>query len=109
VLHADQVPAGFPARERLLVPGYMAANGPWLEEGNTVIVAPDGAVIAGPVRRREQTLIADLDLREVAIQRRHFDPVGHYSRPDIFALHVDTSPHLPVIEIGGSDERSARD
>jgi nitrilase len=91
VLHADQIPAGFPARESLVPPGYLEQNGPWLEEGNTVIVAPDGAVLAGPVRRREEILIADLDLRAVAIQRRHLDPVGHYNRPDIFRLYVDTA------------------
>ena len=97
VLHADQIPAGFPARDLLVPPGYLDQNGPWLEEGNTVIVAPDGTVLAGPVRRQEETLVADLDLREVAIQRRHIDPVGHYNRPDIFRLHADTAPRLPVI------------
>jgi nitrilase len=119
VLHTDQVPAGFPARDRLLPPAYLEANGPWLEEGNTVIVAPDGTVLAGPVRQREETLIADLDLRDVAIQRRHLDPTGHYNRPDIFQLHADTSPHLAVIQTtnagqaggphGGPDEHHTPD
>jgi len=66
-------------------------------------------VIAGPVRRREETLIADLDLRQVTVQRRHLDPAGHYHRPDIFRLHVDTAPR-PVITqtvIGGTDEHRA--
>jgi predicted amidohydrolase len=99
VLHADQVPAGFPARDRLLAPGYLEQNGPWLEEGNTVLVAPDGSVLAGPVREREETLVADLDLRSVAIARRHMDPVGHYHRPDIFRLCVDTSPRPAVTEL----------
>ena len=99
VLHADQVPAGFPARDRLLVPGYLEENGPWLEEGNTVIVAPDGAVLAGPVREREETLVLDLDLRTVAAARRYLDPVGHYNRPDIFRLCVDTSPRPAVTEL----------
>jgi nitrilase len=48
-------------------------------------------VVAGPVREREQTLVADLDLREVTAQRRHMDPAGHYNRPDVFQLHVDTA------------------
>ena len=99
VLHADQVPAGFPARDRLLAPGYLEQNGPWLEEGNTVVVAPDGSVLAGPVREREETLVADLDLRSVATARRHMDPVGHYHRPDIFRLSVDTSPRPAVTEL----------
>jgi nitrilase len=99
VLHADQVPAGFPARDRLLAPGYLEQNGPWLEEGNTVVVAPDGSVLADPVREREETLVTDLDLRSVATARRHMDPVGHYHRPDIFRLCVDTSPRPAVTEL----------
>jgi nitrilase len=98
VLHADQVPAGFPARDHLLPPGYLEQNGPWLEPGNTVIVAPDGSVLAGPVREREETLVLDLDLQTVAIARRYLDPVGHYNRPDIFRLSVDTSPRPAVTE-----------
>ncbi len=111
VLSVGQVPAGFPARDRLAPPAYLQANGPWLEEGNTVIVAPDGTVLAGPVRQREETLIADLDLRQVAIGRRHLDPVGHYHRPDIFRLHVDTSPRPAVTQTatGGTDEYRASD
>jgi nitrilase len=101
VLRADQLPPGFPARDRLLAPGYLEQNGPWLEEGNTVIVAPDGAVLAGPVRECEETLLMDLDLRTVAAARRHMDPVGHYNRPDVFRLYVDTSPRPPVVETKG--------
>jgi predicted amidohydrolase len=56
-------------------------------------------VLAGPVREREETLIADLDLRTVATARRHMDPVGHYHRPDIFRLCVDTSPRPAVTEL----------
>jgi nitrilase len=70
-----------------------------IEGGNTVLVAPDGSVLAGPVREREETLIADLDLRTVATARRHMDPVGHYHRPDIFRLCVDTSPRPAVTEL----------
>jgi nitrilase len=109
VLHADQIPPRFPGRDRLLPDAYLEANGPWLEEGNTVIVGPDGTVLAGPVRQREETLIADLDLRQVAIGRRHLDPAGHYNRPDIFRLHVDTSPRPAVTEtaiVGTGDQRA---
>ena len=58
-------------------------------------------MLAGPVREREETLVADLDLLTVAVQRRHLDPVGHYNRPDVFRLHVDTSPCPAVVETPG--------
>jgi nitrilase len=44
------------------------------------------------------TLIADLDLGEVLSARRQMDPVGHYHRPDVFRLLVDTSPRPAVVE-----------
>jgi nitrilase len=98
VLHTDQIPAGFPGRDRLVPARYLEDNGPWLEEGNTVVVAPNGAVIAGPVRQREETLVLDLDLRQVTMERRHMDPTGHYNRPDVFRLLVDTSPRPAITE-----------
>ncbi len=98
VLHADQIPAGFPHRDRLVPQGYLEENGPWLEEGNTVIIAPSGTTLAGPLREKEDTLIVDLDLGAVPSGRRHMDPVGHYNRPDIFRLHVDTSTRPAFVE-----------
>jgi nitrilase len=98
VLHVDQIPAGFPHRDRLVSAEYREANGDWLEAGNTAIVGPNADLIAGPVREREETLIADLDLGEVLSGRRHMDPVGHYHRPDVFRLLVDTSPPPAVME-----------
>jgi nitrilase len=97
VLHMDQIPADFPDRERLIPASFVQENGPWIEPGNTVIVAPDGTLIAGPVREREDILMAELDLRTVAAQRRHMDPTGHYNRPDVFRLLVDTSARQAVI------------
>jgi nitrilase len=98
VLHADQIPATFPRRDDLVSAAYRAENGDWLESGNTVIIGPGGDVIAGPIREREETLFADLDLGEVLSARRLRDPVGHYHRPDVFRLQVDTSPRPPVVE-----------
>jgi hypothetical protein len=39
--------------------------------------------------------------------RQQFDPVGHYSRSDVFRLVVDTSPRPAVTELnrrGAHDE-----
>jgi len=103
VLHVDQIPADFPQRDRLVPPALVEEDGPWIEAGNTVVVGPGGDILAGPVREREETLIVDLDLSRVRTARRLFDPVGHYNRPDIFRLHVDTAARRPVVEM--TDER----
>ncbi len=69
----------------------------WLSRGLTTIVAPGGEVLAGPVLEREEILYADLDIAAVHEQRRMFDSVGHYSRPDVFTLHVDTRAKSVVV------------
>lgn len=97
VLHRDSIPGDFPQRDQLLPVGSPGGDSPWVEPGNTVIVAPSGELIAGPVREREETLVADLDLREVAAGRRTMDPTGHYNRPDVFRLLVDTSARPAVV------------
>ena len=89
VFHLDAIPAEFPNRDQL-AGAYVAKNREWLDVGNTVIVSPLGAIMAGPVREREETLYADLDLGMVASARRLIDPTGHYNRPDVFRLLVDT-------------------
>ena len=104
VLHADQIPQDFPKREKLVSAAYRAEHGDWLEPGNSVIVDPSGTVMAGPIHEREETLIADLDLGLVSATRRFRDPVGHYHRPDIFRLLVDTAPRPAVIETSGLDQ-----
>jgi hypothetical protein len=57
------------------------------------------------VRQREETLIADLDLQVVAMQRPHVDPTGDYNRPDIFRLVVDTTPLTAVVETDRADSK----
>jgi len=97
VLHADRIPADLPHRDRLVPGPWLDEHGPWVEAGNTVIIGPGGDILAGPAREREAMLVADLDLGSVAAARRLLDPVGHYNRPDVFRLHVDTSPRPPVV------------
>jgi len=96
-VRVDQIPADFPDRERVWPPDL--DNPEWVEPGNTVIVDPDGGILAGPARHEETILVAELDLARVHSGRRKFDPVGHYNRPDVFRLSVDTAPHPAVTQM----------
>jgi nitrilase len=69
----------------------------YLMRGGSAIVAPDGSVLAGPVFEDEVILYADIDLAEITRGHLDMDAVGHYSRPDIFELRVDTSRRSPVV------------
>ena len=93
-LHVDQIPADFPHRDRVW--RVEQDDGEWVEPGNSVIVGPNGELLAGPARHEETILTADVDLDAVHAARRMFDPVGHYNRPDVFRLTVDTRPRPPV-------------
>jgi len=69
----------------------------WMSRGNGTVVGPDGNVIAGPESKVETIIYAEVDRAEVTRQRQLFDPVGHYSRPDVLTLHVDTRAKRPVV------------
>jgi nitrilase len=68
----------------------------WVNAGDSVIVAPGGKIAAGPMNKELGILYSDIDLAEVGVARRALDTVGHYSRPDIFQLRVDTRPSRPA-------------
>lgn len=74
--------------------------------GGSVIIDPFGEVLAGPLHDEAGLLLADLDLDEVTRGRYDFDATGHYSRPDIFSLAVDTSVKSPVTWRGEAPPRT---
>ena len=65
--------------------------------GGSCIVDPHGQIIAGPLRDREDILIAEIDLEECIRANFDFDVVGHYGRPDVFQLHVNETEQRAVI------------
>ncbi len=81
-LHARDVPRSLPNADRL----YAGGDDDWLARGNTVIVGPDGDVLAGPITEQPGMLVATLDLSRLITARRAFDPIGHYARSDRFRL-----------------------
>jgi predicted amidohydrolase len=73
-------------RNKMLKPG-----GGWTE-----IIAPDGSVIAGPLKGQEEGIIyADIDLSILPIVKDAFDPVGHYTRPDIIQAVINLRSFKP--------------
>lgn len=75
-------------------PGFKADE--YLMRGGSMIVSPAGEVLAGPVFDVETELYADVDLSALSKSSLDFDVCGHYSRPDVFELHVNTRSMKPV-------------
>ena len=62
----------------------------FLSNGGSCIAAPDGTWIIEPIVEKEIVVTATINLNEVRKERQNFDPSGHYSRPDVFQLTVNT-------------------
>jgi nitrilase len=90
-LRGCDVPAGFPGREQLF-----PDPGEWLNPGDSVVVAPGGAIVAGPLHEEHGPLYADIEPARVAAAHRTLDVAGHYSRNDIFRLTIDRTVSQPV-------------
>lgn len=55
--------------------------------GHARIFGPDGRDLVIPLSENEEGILyADLDLSHITIAKSAADPVGHYSRPDVFQL-----------------------
>lgn len=60
-----------------------------LSNGGSCIAGPDGEWIMEPVLDKEGLIIQTIDFNRVYEERQNFDPVGHYSRPDVTKLQVN--------------------
>jgi nitrilase len=90
-LTSDDIPSDFPEKESL----YPDTE-KWINPGDSAVVAPGGEIIAGPMREEKGLLYAEIDAGQVATSKRALDVAGHYSRPDVFTLSVNTEPQTPV-------------
>ena len=101
-VRGSDIPAGIPGRDALY-----GGDDDWLARGNSAIVGPEGDVLAGPLVEEEGIVMAEIDAARARASRRQFDPVGHYARPEVFHLTVDTRPRPPVTFRAGEGGASA--
>jgi nitrilase len=68
----------------------------WINAGDSAVIAPSGKIAVGPLRNDVGVLYADINSQSIDDARRTLDVTGHYSRSDLFSLHVHTGPLNPV-------------
>jgi nitrilase len=91
LLRGNDIPDDFPGRLQLF-----PDPDEWINDGDSVVVNPQGRITAGPLHREAGILYADIDTSLVAPARRALDVSGHYARPDIFDLQVRRTPTTAV-------------
>lgn len=78
---ADDIPAD------LMALG-LVEQGETINPGGSAIIDPRANIVAGPVYGEEAILTAEVDTESALKDKRMFDVVGHYGRPDVFDLRV---------------------
>jgi nitrilase len=83
-LRGSDLPDELPGRDKIF-----SDPNEWINDGDSLVVDPQGKVVAGPMRREQGILYAEIDIARVAPARRALDVTGHYARPDVFELRVN--------------------
>ena len=92
IMKGCDIPDDFPEKSTL----YPDAD-EWVNPGDSVVIAPGGEIVAGPMNQEVGILYHPLDREKVSIAKRALDVTGHYSRPDIFQLQVNTKQQTPCL------------
>ncbi len=96
----DQIPAHYEFKS--LYPPAPKPEDAWVNVGNSVIVAPYGPILAGPVLCEEKIIYAEIDPDSMRQAKFTMDVAGHYARPDVFQLTVNRDPNAMINVTGPS-------
>jgi nitrilase len=99
-IQGRDIPRDFPGREQI----YPDPDD-WINAGDSVIVGPDGGVVAGPLHEEHGILYAECDPARAVAARRTLDVAGHYGRPDIFHLDVARDRRAPIAFSAGPESQ----
>jgi nitrilase len=64
----------------------------------TAIISPEGSLLCEPITAGEGMAIADLDFSLITKRKRMMDAIGHYARPDLLQLVLNSSPNSVMKE-----------
>jgi nitrilase len=87
--------------DRLTFKGrYLDSAKASINPGDSVIVDPDGKIVAGPAKAGETILSAEVRREQLVGPRWQLDVAGHYGRPDVFELRVHRRgrPFITVVD-----------
>jgi nitrilase len=60
-----------------------------------------GRSACGPIYNKDGLIsVVEIDLNDIVKARYDMDPMGHYSRPDVFKLTVNEQERPPIFKIG---------
>jgi len=91
LMRGSDIPADLPDRENL----YPDPD-EWVNPGDSVVISPTGQIVAGPLHQQDDILLYSIDIAATATAKRTFDVTGHYSRPDIFQLQVNSQAQTSI-------------
>ena len=96
------IPDGYVFKEQ-----YYGADDEWINTGDSAIVSPLGEILAGPAHKTREIIYAEIDPKVAQGLKWKLDVAGHYSRPDIFELIVNTDERPQIWKASTVDDVEA--
>ncbi len=85
---------------------YYGSDDDWINTGDAAIVDPTGAMIVGPAHKTREILYAEIDPTVAQGLKWKLDVTGHYNRPDVFELIVNTDERPQIWKSSTIDDES---